>query len=60
MNAVVYWRIKDKQKHNEICLSLGLKTGINVNGEAVYQVDEETMNKLRELERDGLINIRKK
>lgn len=60
MNAVVYWITKDNEKRKEICISLGLSTGININREAAYQVDEGTMNKLRELERDGLIDIRKK
>jgi hypothetical protein len=59
MKTVVYWRVNN-QVRLESCKRIGLHSTMNVNGESEYNIDGQKLEEVRELEKQGIIQIRKK
>lgn len=58
MKIVVYW--KNLKNKKEYCQKLGLHTLMNVNKESEYNVEDEVLKEIERLEKEGVIQIRKK
>ena len=56
MKTVVYWRVNN-QVRLESCKRIGLHSTMNVNGESEYNIDGQKLEEVRELEKQGIIQI---
>lgn len=60
MRVTIYWRTKDGGLIDRIRKRFGISSGISVNGETVAEVDASQLGELREYERLGFIQLRRK
>lgn len=60
MRVTIYWLEKDRNVRNRIRERFGIPYHTTVNGETVAEIADEDMELLRETEKRGFIQIRRK
>jgi len=58
--VIIYWTVKGLKIRNKISDYFKLPLKITVNGETYCEVDDSLIEKLKETEKKGLIQIRNK
>ncbi len=60
MNVTICWRTKNQAKMEKIRLRFGISNYMSINRETPCEIRDEDMELLRECEKRGFIQIRKK